>query len=191
MNSLTPLLLLVLAAANLPLLAGSPATALVFDAGAIAHGQWWRLITHPFVHVSLYHAVLDAGAFLLLWALRPQPRRLATDAAMIGLLMAGSLAGAWWVGIPEGGFCGLSGVAHGLMAWQGAAWMRDRDATNRRIGWIVLMTVLVKSLAETLTGTVVLAGLHPGVVGTPIAACHLGGALAGLCGGLRSTRVCG
>ncbi len=191
MNSLTPLLLLLLAAANFPLLAGTPATALVFDVDAITRGQAWRLITHPFVHVSLYHAVLDAGAFLLLWALRPHPRRLTADTAMIGLLMAGSLTGALWAGIPAGGFCGLSGVAHGLMAWQGAAWIGDRDATNRRIGWAVLVMVLGKSLSETLTGTVVLAGLHPGAVGTPIAACHLGGALAGACGGVRSTRVCG
>lgn len=179
MKTLTPWLLVLLAAANLPLLTGTPATALVFDAEAIARGDVWRLLTHPFVHVSLYHAVLDAGAFLLLWALRPEPRRLALDATVMATLMAGSLAGAIAAGIPAGGFCGLSGVAHGLMAWQGVRWIRDRDPVSRRIGYAIVLVVLGKSILETITGTVVLSGLHAGVVGTPIAACHLGGALAG------------
>jgi hypothetical protein len=44
----------------------------------------------------------------------------------------------------------------------------------------VLAVVLAKSAWESWTGTVVLASWHFGELGTPIAACHLGGVLGGL-----------
>ncbi len=40
----------------------------IFILSAVKHGQWWRLLTHPFVHVTWYHLLLDAGAFFILYA---------------------------------------------------------------------------------------------------------------------------
>ena len=35
------------------------------DLQAVGGGQWWRLLTHPFVHVSAWHLLLDASIYIL------------------------------------------------------------------------------------------------------------------------------
>ena len=59
---------LLLGLLNLPLLAGHSTAALAFQVDAVAGGEWWRILTHPFVHVSWYHLLLDGAAFLILYA---------------------------------------------------------------------------------------------------------------------------
>src|SRR5688572_15031172 len=34
---------------------------------ALESGEWWRLLTFPWVHISFYHLLLDASAFILLY----------------------------------------------------------------------------------------------------------------------------
>src|SRR6478735_2634518 len=46
---------------------GSPSGTMMFRPDAVAAGEWWRLLTHPFVHVTWYHLLLDASAFFLLY----------------------------------------------------------------------------------------------------------------------------
>jgi hypothetical protein len=75
---------LALTAANAPLLCGRICTALLFVPARVAEGEWWRVLTGPLVHVSAYHLLLDAGAFLMLYrGLRAASaaRRLLTAAA--------------------------------------------------------------------------------------------------------------
>jgi hypothetical protein len=73
-GGLTPLRLellffaLILAIANAPLPGGVWQQQLVFFPGSLASGEWWRLVTHPLVHVSWYHLLLDGAAFLMLYA---------------------------------------------------------------------------------------------------------------------------
>lgn len=183
---------MVLAAANLPLLSGRPALELVLLPGRVAAGEWWRLLTHPFVHASLYHLALDAAGFAWLWAsLAPRPawRRPVLAAAAA----AGSAAGAllWAPEVAAIGLCGLSGAAHGLMAALGLelAASPEADRAGRVGGAICLAVVLAKALFETATGQVLFAGWHLGEVGTPVPACHLGGVLAGVAawGALETT----
>jgi rhomboid family GlyGly-CTERM serine protease len=181
MKTLTPILVALTLGLNVPLMFGGPSADFLFQPMAVRQGDWWRLITHPFVHVSLYHFILDAGAFFILWQSRPSPRLMHHDLAVLGWCAGGSLLGALWSGIPPGGFGGLSGIAHGLMAYQGMRWMTQRDepVTNRRLGGLLVLVVIGKAVLETITGQVFFGALHAGSVGTPITACHLGGALAG------------
>src|SRR5690348_16262975 len=53
--------------ANAPLLAGHCWQALTFQPEAVRAGQWWRLLTHPFVHITWYHLLLDGVAFFILY----------------------------------------------------------------------------------------------------------------------------
>src|SRR6266436_8323897 len=48
---------------NAPVLTGSCFTSLIFHSEAVRGGDWWRLLTHPFVHVTWYHLLLDGSAF--------------------------------------------------------------------------------------------------------------------------------
>ena len=50
------ILILILAILNLPLfITGRPSEVLVFHPDKVLAGQWWQVITHPFVHISFYH----------------------------------------------------------------------------------------------------------------------------------------
>jgi rhomboid family GlyGly-CTERM serine protease len=171
---------LIILAANAPLLWGGSTRALAFFPHEVAAGEWWRVITHAFVHVSWYHLLLDGAAFALLCA---ELRHWSVRARLvaIGFSAAGSLAAA--LAAPEIaslGFCGLSGVAHGLMAISAIEMIRRRDVRERRIGWCALIIVLAKAMVEATTGNVALSFLHFGMMGVPIAASHAGGVIGGL-----------
>src|SRR6476659_2296856 len=45
-----------------PVLWGSMWQSMVFQPVAVRSGEWWRVLTHPFVHVTWYHLLLDATA---------------------------------------------------------------------------------------------------------------------------------
>lgn len=161
---------IVLAILNTPLLAGGSTAALALLPERVAAGEWWRVFAHPFVHVSWYHLILDGAAFLLLW--KELAGRLRVRLACLAASAIGSACGAA-LGSPEFwvvGLCGLSGVAHGLMAKQGLERWHDG-----LVGRAIVFAVLGKSVVEVGSGAALFYGLHFGFLGTPIVACHLGG----------------
>ncbi|MCP4042215.1 MAG: rhombosortase [Gammaproteobacteria bacterium] len=173
------ILCLLIGAANLHLINGDSGTDLVFLPGAVAAGEWWRVLTFPFVHVSWYHLLLDAGAFLLLYK---EIEDLPVHTRTLVLIMCGafSLGAALLAStmITQLGLCGLSGIAHGLMAF--AALRMVNDPELRTVGRWFFALVVSKAVYEALTGTVLLEFLYMGWCGSPIAACHAGGVLGGI-----------
>jgi rhomboid family GlyGly-CTERM serine protease len=171
---------IVLSFLNAPLFGGAWPRHLVFFPELVAAGEWWRVVTHPFVHVSWYHLLLDGSAFLLLYSeLRDwsRARRLiAVGVCALGSLLAAMLSPA----VASIGFCGLSGVAHGLMAITAVEMIRRAERRERIAGWCALLLVVGKATTEAASGQVALSFLHFGLMGVPIAACHAGGVIAGL-----------
>ena len=169
---------------NLPLLHGACAVDMIFLPDRVAAGEWWRVFTHWFVHVSWYHLSLDATAFLMLY------QGLAGQSAFerMGYVLicgAGSLLASLWSApiIQTQGLCGLSGIAHGLMAITSLDQMTGAtDRTVRRAGAVTFVIVITKSIIEAVNGRIVFENLHFGALGSPVAVCHAGGALAGLAG---------
>jgi rhomboid family GlyGly-CTERM serine protease len=165
---------------NLPLLNGGCDPRLVFLPERVLAGEWWRIVTHPFIHVSPYHLILDGSAFLLLYAEFPgwsTSRRLSVVAiCAIGSLLGGLTSPF----IASRGLCGLSGAAHGLMALSAFQMIRRQDRVNRILGGGMLAGLLLKCAYELATGQTPFASLHLGSVGFPIVACHAGGVVAGL-----------
>ena len=169
---------------NAPLLFGHVPTLLVLTQAATS-GEWWRWVTHPFVHVSLYHAALDAGSFLMLYAALPsRSRGWCTGAAVAGSTAAAVLFG----GALPGGFCGLSGAGHGLMAALAIDLFRAPDRAVRWMGRAALLAVAGKGVLEAVTGAVLFSSWHLGDVGSPVAVCHLGGIAGGVVVALWSAR---
>jgi rhomboid family GlyGly-CTERM serine protease len=170
----------VLLLANGPLFWGGSTELLAFNPARVAAGEWWRVITHPFVHVSAYHLLLDGAAFLMLCAdLRRWSvvRRLAAIAACgLGSALAAMISPL----LQAHGLSGLSGIAHGLMAITSLESVARGDSWERGIGWCSLAIVLIKAGVEAATGHALLSFLHFGLMGTPIAVCHAGGVLGGL-----------
>ena len=141
-------------------------------------------MTHPFVHVSWYHLLLDAGAFLVLYASLEDgsawKRGLYLMASGAGSLLAALFASPE---ISSAGLCGLSGIAHGLMAICALEMMGS--AEDPRLWWAgltCLTLVVAKSIFEALAGHCLFSSLHFGMLGSPQTACHAGGALGGILG---------
>lgn len=165
---------------NVPVLFGSVWSSMMFEPEAVRSGQWWRLVTHPFVHLTWYHLLLDGTAFLsLYWSLIE--RRVFVRLTYVVAAGAGSLIVSWVASaaIFTNGLCGLSGVAHGLMAIS-AVEMLSGDKAERRIGWISFILVTGKAGFEAVTGRMFFGFLDFGLLGNPVAVSHAGGILGGL-----------
>jgi len=164
---------------NLPLITGQFAGSFAFLPGAVRAGEWWRLFTHPFVHVSWYHLLLDATAFFMAYA-ELRDRRWLERLGLVAAAGVGGLLAAWWMApvVFTQGLCGLSGIAHGLAAAVGLdLGVQSGDRLLRRLGLASFAGVALKSLVEAWTGEIVFASWHLGWLGTPIAVCHAGGVI--------------
>lgn len=169
---------------NVILAAGGIAPRLVFDPAHVRAGEWWRIFTHPFIHVGWYNLLLDAGAFALLFTGLEEPSYARRFLYAAGACL-GSLAGALTAGpiLAQNGFSGLSGIAHGLMAVQALEILRGAahgDRRDLRVGLFALALVVGKTIWEAATGRVLFAEYHLGPIGIPIAACHAGGVAGGI-----------
>ncbi|MBN1675646.1 MAG: rhombosortase [Kiritimatiellae bacterium] len=177
----TWLLTAVIVVASLPLLWNGYAEALVFRPEAVVRGEWWRVVTHPFVHVSGYHLLLDASAFLFLYHLlrRDYPAHAGWALPACGI---GSLSGALLASetVATAGLCGLSGIAHGLTALVCLPGLTKPTERPDPVMATVFAILVLKAAWESLAGTVALSSWHLGSVGTAIPACHAGGVLAAL-----------
>jgi rhomboid family GlyGly-CTERM serine protease len=172
---------LVVVLLNLPLLHGGPSPVFVYLPGLVRDGEWWRVLTHPFVHVSWYHLLLDASAFFILYS-GLQEKMSLKRLSYVAAAAVGSLLVSLWAApiIYSIGLCGLSGVAHGLLAISALEMTLSKDKTIFRAGLISFALVIGKCAIEAATGEVVFAFFHGENIGTPIAICHAGGVLGGL-----------
>lgn len=159
-------------AAGLWLLLGPAPQALVFDRGAIADGELWRLVTGHLVHSDGRHALWDIGALVLIaYLMADQGWRREAIAAGAGMLAVNICL--WW-GLPElERYCGLSGVLNALVVVALAdLWRRYRHPVFPAAG----LLLVIKLAAEMAAGQSVF--LNPAWPGVPLA--HVAGCLGGL-----------
>ena len=183
-------LALLVAAFNAPLLFGGPDERFVLFPERLWGGQWHLLITHAFVHVGSYHLWLDAGAFLALYAALGLANGWQRGGVVVGGILGSAVATLLaWPAAAESGLCGLSGVAHGLMAVCGVEILGNERLTKaeRWAGAAALCVVVAKGAVESATGQVYFGGWHVGYVGSPVAVCHAGG----IAGALAAYAVAG
>ena len=172
---------------NLHLLNGAEPTSFLFETSSVVKGEWWRILTHPFVHVSWYHLILDSAAILLLWR---EICHLSHFQKFMVSLACGAMSLVFSLcfspHIHRYGLCGFSGVAHGLAVFLGLSWLCAGLHYNlaRRIwfmtaGLTLTLATIIKSIFEMISGSVVFANAHVGELGIPIVDAHLGGAAGG------------
>ena len=169
---------------NLHLLIQTQPSVLIFSAEKVMQGEWWRLFTHPLVHVSWYHLCMDALLTTLLWL---EWRVSFRGEKLIGLICCwlGSflVAAACSPLVSQFGYCGLSGLAHGLMLLVARGWLQRSGAQQSTVARLTLAALslscltglLAKVAVEMHTGAVLLASLHPGDISIPIVEAHFGG----------------
>lgn len=173
----------LVAAINFPLLSGKIPELFIFDFQLVKTGQFWRIVTYPFAHVSIYHLFMDALAFFMIYAGLEEKsifKRLSYTAGCgIGSLLFSLLCSRI---IGNVGLSGLSGIAHGLTAVSSLELMKhhEKGSTLFRVGVVSFIVVTGKSIVEMSTGVVIFSGLHPGSVGIPVVESHLGGVIGGM-----------
>ncbi|MBV9725392.1 MAG: rhombosortase [Gammaproteobacteria bacterium] len=155
----------------LPTLAGEGGQAwLRYERGALAQGQWWRLVTAHLVHLDVRHALLNTAGLALVWMLFA--RDYSPKAWLVILLaaMAAIDAGLWLGDSTVQWYVGSSGVLHGAMAAGALAHIRRGE----RDGWVLAALLAAKLLYEQSVGPLPLSGHDPVVVDA-----HLYGVLGG------------
>jgi membrane associated rhomboid family serine protease len=137
-----------------------------FELIGVAHGQWYRLITAGFLHVSLWHIALNMLALWFLGALlEPAIGKLKFAIVYMASLLAGSLGVI--ILSPHEITVGASGAIFGLLGFA-VAYQRSRGINIWQSG---LGAVLVLNLVFTF-----------GVSGISIGG-HIGGLIGGyVCG---------
>jgi rhomboid family GlyGly-CTERM serine protease len=164
---------------------GAPTRWLVAERDALAHGELWRAITGPFVHVTWGHLVRDLALVLV--------PGIAYEAAFgrrwRPVVAAGLVVPALAVlaaGTPA--YYGLSGLSHAALAAVLGYELRHRRGATR---WYVVALVVagfVKIGYELVTGAPAFAmDLGPGVHQATLA--HAVGGALGLVLGLLSDRL--
>ena len=155
----------------LPTLAGNGGQAwLRYERGALAQGQWWRLLTAHLVHLDLRHALLNAAGLVLVWVLFA---RAYSPKAWLAILLGAAAAidaGLWLGDSTVQWYVGSSGVLHGAMAAGALAHIRRGE----RDGWVLAALLAVKLLYEQTHGALPFSGKDPVVVDA-----HLYGVLGG------------
>ena len=172
------LITILLILTNYHLAAGSADNPFIYRPELSGIHGIFALILHPLVHVSAYHLILDAGAFLALWS--------GINAALsrrITCMITSAAASFFSVLVfsPDSitaGFCGLSGIAHGLMAVFCLEMAQDKSL--RPAALTGLMLTGAKAGFETLAGHGLFNAMHMGLCGTPVPASHFGGVMGGI-----------
>ena len=158
----------------------SATSALALERGAVAAGEWWRVISGHAVHWSSDHLLWDATTFAVLGSaceLRDR-RRFAVCLASSAL----AISAVFWWGLPQlSHYGGLSGIDCALFAWLGAElwWERRGTRTVSALAAASALALLAKVAFEWTTGTPLFVA-HLGGGAVPVPAAHAVGALIGL-----------
>src|SRR5687767_5017261 len=89
--------------------------ALGYQRGAIAAGQWWRVISAHFVHLDAEHTLLNTLGVVLMWALFARDFSPLRWAAIYLFSAACVSAGLWFFSPEVEWYVGSSGALHGVM----------------------------------------------------------------------------
>jgi rhomboid family GlyGly-CTERM serine protease len=153
-------------------LGGDPVRfALGYERVALAGGEWWRILTAHFVHIDVWHALLNGLGVILMWALFARdfsPLRWAAIYLTACLAVSGGL---WFFDPQVEWYRGASGALHGVMTAGTLAHLRRRDLD----GWILAVFIVTKLAYEQFAGAMPFSGTHSTVIDA-----HLYGAVGGL-----------
>ncbi len=145
-----------------------------YDRLAIADGEYWRLVTGHFVHLSVAHLLLNLAGLVLVWLLVGRYYTNAQWLLVFIASMVGASGGFWFVDPHLLWYVGLSGVLHGLLlagAVQGLKTLPPESA-------IIVIIVIGKLAWEQFSGP--LPGSESVSGGDVVVNAHLFGAAGGL-----------
>ncbi len=174
-------ILTLLMALNTHLITGKIQNALIYTPGGTDAFGILNLFLHPFVHVGWYHFLLDAGAFILLY-FGLNTRNVFKKIVYIFVSGVVSFGFVYFFAYDSilSGFCGLSGIAHGLIAVVSLEAVVAKR--NMKTSLFILGIVAIKCMVELILGQAVFSYMHMGLCGQPVPVSHAGGLVGGILG---------
>lgn len=166
----------VLVAATIVQACPAAQSALEFDRGGIAAGQWWRLASCNLVHFGWFNFAANVGAFAALCFVARRRGVNVTPVVLPAAALVGAAVYLWADGVSV--YRGLSGVSYALLAMLvlHAAWRAGKAAAAAWIG--VLALAAARSAFEAATGRSLLPTSLPAGAGVaPVS--HLAGLATG------------
>jgi rhomboid family GlyGly-CTERM serine protease len=150
-----PITLVIVGLSGLLMLSPGASTWLQFDSGAVAAGQWWRIVTGHVTHWNLDHLFWDGAVFAVLGVLCERRNRVCF---FVGLLAAAVLIplSVWLLSPEMQTYRGLSGLDTGLFTML-AVWTLAEKWRAGQWYWVTLLLGLLAGLVvkigfETFTG---------------------------------------
>ena len=153
-------------------------TVLKYDRIAIEGGEFWRLISGHFAHLSGLHLALNLAGLWLIWFLLGARLSQGAWVATVFVVIAGIDAGFWVLNPNLLWYVGLSGLLHGLIVAGAIAGLK----TARTESVVILTGVFAKIVYEQVSGAVPGTEFLSG--GPVVTDAHLYGALSGVIAGL-------
>ena len=147
---------------------------LKYDRPAIQSGEYWRLLTGHFAHLSNSHLLLNLAGLVLSWLLVGRNYAALQWLTVVLLSVASISAGFWFLDKNLLWYVGLSGVLHGLMlagAIQGLKSLPGESA-------VICVLVIGKLVYEQLVGP--LPGSESASGGDVVVNAHLYGGIGGI-----------
>ena len=165
---------MIVVAASLLALGDEGRVLLRYERLGIGEGEWWRLVTGHFAHLSVSHGVMNLLALAVLGGLFADLLT-ARDWLLGGLLSAVVIdLGLWWLEPQVHWYVGLSGVLHGLVVLGAIAmWLN-----GEKLGLGLLIGVGLKLIWEQAVGPLPFTEAASG--GPVLVRAHLYGAGGGL-----------
>lgn len=144
-----------------------------YERGAIASGEYWRLVSGQLVHLGLGHLWPNLAALAIIGILFDEVFRAGDWWRATGASVAAIDLGLYVLEPDVLWYVGLSGVLHGFVAAGSLAFLARRQA----IGALLAAGLVAKLTFEQLVGPVPLTAESVG--GPVVVAAHLYGALGG------------
>jgi rhomboid family GlyGly-CTERM serine protease len=152
--------------------------ALRYDRVWIGQGEFWRLLSGHFAHLSASHLVLNSAGLLLVWFLVGRAYTNQSWILILAVILT-SMDAAFWFLTPElYWYVGMSGMLHGLLAAGIVARFPRLDTETT----ILLLLMAAKIGWEQWQGPV--PGSETTSGGPVVVDAHLYGALGGALGGV-------
>ncbi len=149
---------------------------------SILEGEIWRILSHPFAHLSFYHLTTDVLVFLVLFRELKCYGKTPIYFLILVCWVVSSFSA--MVSLPVYGistFGGLSGINYGLLMYYCMHQALTLGGKKIQIGFFLISVLLL--ISQILAGVFqmnLFENVHYGYVGRPILESHGGGILAGL-----------
>lgn len=146
----------------------------MYNRMSVENGEYWRLLSGHFVHLGPTHLILNMAGLVLVWLLVGRYFTTIQWLAVLGITLAVTSAGFWFVDRYLLWYVGLSGVLHGLLLAGAIRGFRTLPSESAIIVAIVVAKLAYEQLAGPMPGSESVSG------GAVVVNAHFFGAIGGI-----------